>query len=279
MIYQFRSTSADALNSTNTALGSVMMATQYDVLDVPFASKTEMLNYEYSTSAKPSENIGHMIECEPRQTTVSELFTLTGAVPDNADPRLYNLGRFTIATTGFQGSNVNIGELHVTYQVRLLKPKLYTALGLYNGYSIRQLSSSTEVVYNNASNMGIIPNNPAWLALNQDTIGLSYGANSIQFPISQSTLFFRIEVIWTGFTAVTPIVTSIPGTNGITVLSQNLLNPTGSQSQFSVVLGIRVAGNGRDIPTLTFSGTTLPVAVAGNFNSVITRVIQTASAI
>ena len=41
---------------------------------------------------------------------------------------------FTIATQGFQGTNVNIGELWVTYQVTLLKPKLYASLGKYNDY-------------------------------------------------------------------------------------------------------------------------------------------------
>ena len=44
VIFQFRSTSADALNSTNTALGSVMLATQYDFVEPPFDSKGQMLN-------------------------------------------------------------------------------------------------------------------------------------------------------------------------------------------------------------------------------------------
>lgn len=130
LIFEFRSTSADALNSVNTALGTVMMATQYDVADGVFSSKAEMLNYEFSNSIKPSENCLHMIECAPRQTTLTELYTNAGqSVPAGLDPRFYNLGRFQIATSGFQGTNVTVGELHVTYQVRLIKPKLYDGLG------------------------------------------------------------------------------------------------------------------------------------------------------
>lgn len=135
LVFEFRSTSADALNSTNTALGSVMLATNYDAADSVFATKTEMLNYEFSKSIKPSESCMHMVECEPNQTVLSDLYTLQGAVPSGKDSRFYHLGLFQIATTGFQGTSVNCGELHVTYQVRLLKPKLFNAIGLDVDYA------------------------------------------------------------------------------------------------------------------------------------------------
>lgn len=143
LIFEFRSTSADALNSTNTALGTVMMATQYDVADDDFSSKSEMLNYEFSNSVKPSENCLHMIECAPRQSTLTELYTLSGNPPANVDPRFYNLGKFQIATSGFQAANVTIGELHVTYQVRLMKPKLSDALGEATRYAAYDLTGCT----------------------------------------------------------------------------------------------------------------------------------------
>lgn len=150
LIFEFKSTSANALNSTNTALGSVLMATQYDTVDTPFSSKAEMLNYEFSSSTKPSGNTLHMIECDPRQTSVSTLFTLSSEnTPPNTDPRLYHLGRFQIATTGFQGTNVNIGEIHVTYQVKLLKPKLASTLG--QGIDLAIWANSS---YSNASPFG-----------------------------------------------------------------------------------------------------------------------------
>lgn len=142
LVFEFRSTSADALNSVNTALGTVMMATQYDVSDNVFSSKAEMLNYEFSNSIKPSEHCLHMIECAPRQTTLTELYTLAGNPPVGYDPRFYNLGRFQIATAGFQGTNVNVGELHVTYQVRLLKPKLSDALGRDISYAVYDLTAA-----------------------------------------------------------------------------------------------------------------------------------------
>ena len=73
--------SADALNSVNTALGQVIMATDYNAANPPFAQKSEMENYEYGQSAKPSESAIHPIECARLQTTISELYTRAGAVP------------------------------------------------------------------------------------------------------------------------------------------------------------------------------------------------------
>lgn len=211
VIFQFKSTSADALNSTNTALGTVMLATQYDVLDVPFASKLNMLNYEYASSIKPSESVGHMIECAPRQTSISELYTLYNQnVPESADPRLYHLGAFNIATAGFQGTGINIGQLHVTYQVKLLKPKLYTTLGRTCGF-YHYFNDQGSVNFSDTQPLGltldeianIIPETNLDIELTPTTIGL---------PLSTAKLAYRIEIEWFGDTPVALAYPTITGT-------------------------------------------------------------------
>lgn len=123
MIVEFKSTSADALNSTNTALGAVIMATQYDDYDSLFNSKLSMENYEYSTSCKPSESMLHPIECDPRQNVLKNMFIRTGLPSVGSDLRFSDVGNFQVATVGMQAAAV-IGELWVTYHVRLLKPRL-----------------------------------------------------------------------------------------------------------------------------------------------------------
>lgn len=128
-VFEFKSTSANALNSTNTALGTVIMATNYDVLDSNFASKLTMENYDMAMSCKPAESMLHGVECSKRLNPLSELFVRQTAVPTGADARLYDLGKFQIATYGMQAANVNIGELWVTYEVELIKPKLGQQLG------------------------------------------------------------------------------------------------------------------------------------------------------
>lgn len=130
ILFEFKSTSADALNSTNTALGTVIMATEYNPLHGPFTGKRDMENYVYSTSSPPSVSALHPIECARDVTVLSELFIrnvpLTGA-----DLRFSDLGLFQIATVGMQAS-ATIGELWVTYDVELIKPKLpdaYSSVG------------------------------------------------------------------------------------------------------------------------------------------------------
>jgi len=123
LLYEFKSTSADALNSTNTALGTVIMATNYNSIEPIFTSKLEMEATEYSNSATPSLSQIHGIECDPRQTSLREMYVRTGAVPSDADQRFYDMGVFQIASVGVQQAS-NIGELWVSYDVTLLKPRL-----------------------------------------------------------------------------------------------------------------------------------------------------------
>jgi hypothetical protein len=122
-IFEFKSTSASALNSTNTALGTVVLATEYDSYDLPFSNKTEMENHTFSCSAPPNISQLHAIECKPNLTVAPQRWVRVTDAPDGADLRLYDWGRFNIATVGQQAAAV-IGELWVTYRIQLLKPTM-----------------------------------------------------------------------------------------------------------------------------------------------------------
>lgn len=126
MLFEFKTTSGNSVSSTNASLGTVIMSTQYNALSASFVNKQQMENYEFSCSTVPSASILHPIECDPSQTQSNGLFFI--ANPNysavNADPRLYDLGRFSIATVGMQAANAVLGELWVTYKICLLKPRL-----------------------------------------------------------------------------------------------------------------------------------------------------------
>lgn len=132
-IYEFKSNSYDALASTNTASGTVVMSTDYNVLDAPFPNKFQMEQSQFTCSSKPSRNLMHPIECAKMETPTSVLFTRPGPVT-TGDLRLYDWGNFYIATVGMQGASVNIGELWVTYDVTLLKPKLGSTTDVQDHY-------------------------------------------------------------------------------------------------------------------------------------------------
>lgn len=270
-VFQFKSTSADALNSTNTALGSVMLATQYDFVDPAFESKGQMLNYEFSSSCKPSENVLHMIECAPKFTTVNRLYTLTGALPANADPRLYNLGRFHIATTGFQGADVNIGELHVTYQVRLLKPKLNVALGGTIDTYYSEINQAA-TVYTGPLPLGNATGIP--LAKTIDSLGVTRTGTDLTLLRSITKNFYRIEVCWIADTAVAVTYPVVTYTNAVNTGSITTFPSNGVTARaVSYVGGFYTLGNG-SIPNINFgTAGTLPLFAATN-QTVTIRIMQ-----
>ena len=139
MVFEFKTTSATAVASTNTALGTVIMATQYNTLADNFISKVQMENYEFSQSVVACDSALHAIECNPRMTACQGLFYVNDAgYNENADPRLYNIGRFTLATVGMQAA-ATIGELWVSYDICFLKPKLQ---GMSNVFDVWKLDTN-----------------------------------------------------------------------------------------------------------------------------------------
>lgn len=125
ILFEFKSTCSDAIaSSNNLALGNIMMASQYDPLNPPFISAVQMLNYEYAQSCKVSESALHMIECDPRQSPLTHLYTRPGTLVANADLRLYDFATFYVASSGLQGTSINLGQLWVTYEFILFKPKV-----------------------------------------------------------------------------------------------------------------------------------------------------------
>lgn len=123
-VFEFVSTSATAVSSTNTALGSVVMATNYDPVQPAFTDKISMEATEFCTSGVPSTSFMHPIECAPKKTgqEVKLLRTTTGVI-SGATLQEYDHGNFFLATAGMQAA-ATIGELWVTYHVRYLKPIL-----------------------------------------------------------------------------------------------------------------------------------------------------------
>ena len=125
LMFEFRSTASDAIaSSTNLALGQVMMVTQYDPTDPEFYTDVELLNYTWAQSGKVSDNLQHYVECDPKQSPLSHLYTREGGASDDSDLRFSDFGRFSIATSGLQGTSVQIGQLWVTYEFLMYKPKV-----------------------------------------------------------------------------------------------------------------------------------------------------------
>lgn len=143
MIFEYNTTSSDALLSTatSTALGTVIMQTEYDVADAIATSKRQMLNSEFASSSKPSCTFIHPIECKKSLSAQNILYT-RGAIapPPNFDQRLYDFARFQIATEGMQADGGTLGELWVTYEIELLKPQ-FSFFGLTDHFRLNTITT------------------------------------------------------------------------------------------------------------------------------------------
>jgi hypothetical protein len=144
MIFEYKTLSADYTSAASAALGYVVMATQYNVYNPVFPDKKTMENYEFSNSAKPSDTFIHPIECKRSLNPVNELYVRAGAVT-SGDLRLYDIGMFEIATGGNSGTGI-LGELWVTFEIELFKPKLVQAVGydvLTDHFQLKTITNST----------------------------------------------------------------------------------------------------------------------------------------
>lgn len=214
--YEYRTMSADALNSTNTALGQVIMATSYNAANPLFTNKQEMENYEGGISVKPSQSCRFFVECARRSNVLDDLYVRTSDPPAGQDIRLYDLGNFQIATNGLQGTNVNCGELWVTYQFCLLKPKMYNGLGSFDTFV--SYTKNTDGVITAYGSTNLIPRaSEVPIAItgagtNSNINNMFPGNGQIVFPKIGIPQTYYIVIYWQGaagalvsIPAVTPV--------------------------------------------------------------------------
>lgn len=186
IIFEFKSMSSELnTNAGTSSLGTVIMATQYNVLDPTFQNKRLMENYEFACSDRPSKSFIHPIECKRSANATQHLYVRTAAVPTSTiqgDLRLYDHGNFQIAQQGMTAdfNDTSIGELWVSYHVELFKPKLEGVTG-------------ASILSDRFDFTGGTSNNPF---LNSganvtNTCGCVVGPNIISFP---KTCFGRFHI-------------------------------------------------------------------------------------
>lgn len=123
ILFQYVPTSGNIAVST-PALGVVVAATQYDLSDGPFTSKVQIESTQYCSSTVPCGSMVHPVECE-RDLVATKILRVrhTDEVIDPAENQFYDLGITTVATTGMNSQYVT-GELWVTYDITLMKPRI-----------------------------------------------------------------------------------------------------------------------------------------------------------
>lgn len=137
LVFYFKSTSS-TFNGASQALGTVVMATDYNVMDPPYPSKQIMENSDYACSAKPSEDLVHGVECAIKERPTELLYTGSNTgTPLN----LTTLGNFQVATVGCSAANIKLGELWVSYDLTFYKKQLVSPM--VNAYALQLRATPT----------------------------------------------------------------------------------------------------------------------------------------
>lgn len=122
LVFEFRSLSANALAASAAGMGSVTMATQYNVYENQFYTKAAANNAMFATSCKPSESMFHPVECDPMETPMEPLYITHPWDILGGDNRMTEMGQLNLITQGAPTFYPACGELWVTYDLLLFKP-------------------------------------------------------------------------------------------------------------------------------------------------------------
>jgi hypothetical protein len=248
--------------SGTSSLGTVVVATDYDVLDPPYINKVEMENSEFATSGNTATSLIHPIECKASERAQRVYNTRTAAVPSNDNIRFYDFCNVYVATAGCTSNQV-VGELWISYDITFFKPQLAGGLlgrSLLSYYA----EGTTGITTANpiaASNLTVNPNS---------NISPTFNLTDITFPANLTSSTFLVTLIWTAAPG-TP-ATSVTYTSGCVAGPQ--VNPgtgsliytltgTGScMTQFTV----RLQGNYTTVQTVTLNGVNLTACTYAAIN-------------
>jgi len=217
MIFTFRSTVTDFVAS-NGQVGSIIMATQYNSNDVPFASKQDAMEYDGAVSGKVSEKIMHGVECDPTKLSGSPgKYTRAGPVAPGEDIKTYDLGQLNVSVSNTPASFANqaLGELWVSYTVELRKPKFFVTRGLAIQKDLFVLRDDAAVVLPTTLDlldMGEGQQNRIGGMLVKSYQGTAAPSSPPQYPAVAGTLYYVFPDTFSGDVEI--MVASLTNTGG-----------------------------------------------------------------
>lgn len=175
--------------SGTASLGSVMVATDYDVLDPPYASKVELANSEFATTGNTATSLIHPLECKTRERPLLNYYVRSGTVSSSDSLRFYDFANLYVATSGCAASQL-VGELWLSFDITLYKPQLY---GSILGRNILTCSAEGTTGITNAApfstNLTFTPDSSFTVATS---------LTDLTFPSSLTGGTFLVVMAWQG---------------------------------------------------------------------------------
>lgn len=228
----------NSLSSTysgTSSLGTVAVATDYDVLDAPYASKVEMANSQFATSGNTAQSLIHPIECNVRERPQTLYNTRSAGIPANDSLRFYDFCNVVVATAGCTANQV-VGELWITYDITFYKPQLYGGL---LGRSI--------LGFNGTATSGISLATPFGnYIVNRSNFTPTITGNVIEFPsnLSQATFLVTYSAIAaTSVQAGGPVVYTSGTSPGPNLDTDYYLTSSGTTNIQMMAFTVKLSGS------------------------------------
>lgn len=250
--FEYKTTSGDVLTSTNSAMGTVILAPQYNTSDPLFTNKRDMVNYESAISSIPSQSMILFMECERSQTPFKILYTYRPTI-HTQDLRLNVFANIAMGSSGFQGTSINAGELWVSYDIELMKPRMGSAAALLGDHYEFTTGVSTSAYFGTSNLLLKQTSSNLGTTLTGTTIvfdGFFSGAVVVHYTM------FGDSTAW-----VQPTTTGTLGATSLNILQQDVnntlaVNAVSTVGQMTEYFNIIPANDGT-FPTITFSAGTV----------------------
>jgi len=167
LTYEFVSTCSPYSQTTGGALGSVILCHESNPARPPYASKFEMENSENAISSRIDQSSVYGVECADFRTKglLVRSAALSGfSSSQGAALAPFDFGNMYIAVASpSSASGANLGELWVTYDVELSRPRISSYLpGSFHATSVADISatkplgtSTTTFAYGKLVNLSI----------------------------------------------------------------------------------------------------------------------------
>jgi hypothetical protein len=220
-------TEAYAGAQTVASAGKVILVTNFDQSDASFTGSTQAENYDHMVKGPPFANLQH---CVMQKKGASRGFlplidyfvnpsnNLNAPTGDASQGKFYDIGLFQVMCEQLAATG-EIGELYVTYEFDMIRPKQAIAAGDYTLSHWQNINPAA------ATPLGGVP-------------GGSYTADSnlplTTFQVLSSTTFalnaigtYQVVIIWGSVASIASLPTLSPGSN---VVADTILGGSASGS-------------------------------------------------
>jgi hypothetical protein len=131
LMFYYRASVNPSMTDTGQS-GEIIMATNYNPSQPEYADKQTMLQSALAASGKVNENQIHGVECDPTKLSGNPgKYVRSGPVNQWEDLKSYDLAKLNVAVGNIPAAykNQTLGQLWVSYTVKLRKPRRYTMQG------------------------------------------------------------------------------------------------------------------------------------------------------